>query len=294
MSQKGNIMKWDNETGAITLSSEGKEERAFILSQGFIGQFKEELMKTSGKSTLKMVMRKVLEKLGTPQIEGSESGWESFEMYNDSRILPVDIGGSNLPGVYSAWDGQTRKIFLDSGIEMSIWTVKSFQIFKEALADIMTEKGASALLNGAGKKAGAVVGESFTKIFGWNDLQKAFDTIDDALRNIFLTSGWGKGGAVVKKGSDGKEMILIKTVNSFESHGITSSRQVCSIMTSVINGIWSGFIAKLGNTSAETREVKCSAKGDDYCVFAIKLKDKDAAPLDWKELETEWQAIIGS
>ena len=294
MSQKGNIMKWDNDTGAITLSGEGKEERAFILSLGFIGQFKEELIKTSGKSTLKMVMRKVLEKLGTPLAEGSELGWDSLETYNDSQILPVSVGESNLPGAYGAWDGQTRKILLNPDIDMSIWTVKSFQIFKEALADIMTEKGSNALLNGAGKKAGAVVGESFTKIFGWSDLQKAFDTIDDVLQKIFLTSGWGKGGAVVKKGSDGKEMILVKSVNSFESDGIKSSRPVCSIMTSVINGIWSSFVSNIGNYSAETREVMCSAKGDEYCAFAIKLKDKGAGPLDWKELETEWQAIAGS
>lgn len=294
MSQKGNIMKWDNETGAITLSGDGKEERAFILSLGFIEQFKEELIKTAGKSTLKMVMRKVLGKLGTPQAEGSELGWESLEMYNDNQILPVSVGESNLPGAYCDWDGQTRTILLKPDIDMSIWTVRSFQIFKEALADIMTEKGANALLNGAGKKAGTIVGESFTKIFGWNDLQKAFDTIDDVLKKIFFTSGWGKGGAVVKKGSDGKEMILVKIVNSFESQGITSSRPICSIMTSIINGIWTGFVTKLGNFSAETREVKCSAKGDDYCAFAIKLKDKDTAPLDWKELETEWQAIAGS
>lgn len=293
MSQKGNSMKWDNATGAITLSGDGKEERVFILSLGFIGQFKEELIKTAGKSTVKMVMRKVLEKLGAPRDESSETGWESFEAYNDSQILPV-AGESILPGNYGAWDGQTRNIILLPDIEMSIWTVKSFQIFKEALAEIMTEKGASALLNGVGKKAGMVVGESFVKYFGWNDLQKAFDTIDDVLQKIFLSSGWGMGSASVKKGNDGKEMIMVKARNSFDSHGITSSRPACSIMTSIINGIWSSFITKIGDFSAETREVKCSAKGDDYCAFAIKMKDKDAAPLDWKELETEWQAMTGS
>jgi hypothetical protein len=51
------------------------------------------------------------------------------------------------------------------------------------------------------------------------------------------------------------------------------------------------FAEILAGQSAEVREVKCSAKGDGYCAFAIKMKDKGAPPLDWKELEAEWRAI---
>lgn len=290
MSQTGSRIKWDKNNGAVTLSIEGKEERAFIISRDFIEQFKEELIKTAGKSTFKMIMRKLPEKLGKALEDGSESDWKFFETYNDEQILPASVEG-DIPKEYGPWDGKTRDLVLLPGITMVIWTVKSFQLFKEAIADIMTEKGANALLNGVGKKAGMTIGESFAKYFGWGDLQNVMDTIDDISGKMSAASGWGKGSASAQKGSDGKEMILFTLSNSFEAHESEASRPVCIIMASLMNGIWSAFADTLGGVTAETREVKCTAKGDDCCAFAIKIKDKGAPPLDWKIMEAEWQAI---
>ena len=290
MSQTGSRITWDSNNGTVKLSHDGKEERVFIISRDFIEQFKEEMIKTAGKSTFKLIMRKLPEKLGKPLAEGSEADWKFFETYNDEQILPATVEGE-LPKEFGPWDGKTRDLVLLPGINMVIWTVKSFQLFKEVIADIMTEKGANALLNGVGKKAGMAIGESFAKYFGWSDFQNAVDTIDDISGKMSAAAGWGKGSAAVKKGGDGKEMILFKAVGSFESQDISGSRPVCLITASLLNGMWSTFADILGGLAAETREVKCAAKGDDHCAFAIKIKDKDAPHLDWKELESEWQAI---
>lgn len=297
MSQTENRIKWDAGTGSITLTGDGKEERVFVMSQNFVEAFREEMINTSGKSTFKMIMRKLLEKLGKPPGEDSEAAWEGFEAYNDEQILPVSAVDSGIPEAYGQWDGKTRKLVLLPDINMVIYTAKSFQVFKEVIGDMMTEKGASALLNGVGKKAGMAIGERFVKFLGWKDLQNAVDTSHDAAGKLGLITGWGKGSAAAQTGKDGKAIILVKFLNSFEAHGQSSSsgasRPLCVIISSLLNGIWSTAANVLGGQAAEVREVKCAGKGDDYCAFAVKIKDKDAAPLDWKELEAEWQAIDG-
>ena len=291
MAQDSNRIKWENETGAIILSGDGKEERLFTISRDFMEEFKEEMIKTSGKSTFKMIMRKLLEKLGKTPGEDLESTWEVFERYNDEQILPVSKENLNLPKEYQEWDGKTRKLVLIPDIDMVMWTVKSFQTFKEVMVDIMTEKGANALLNSVGKKAGMAIGARFAKYFGWTDLQNAVNTIDEIAQRMNPAAGWSKSNAATQKGKDGKELILLKSWNSFEAHEKTSSRPICIITSSLLNGIWNTFADILAGQSAEAREVKCTAKGDDCCAFAVKFKDKGAPPLDWKELEAEWQAI---
>lgn len=290
MSQTGNRIKWNTDNGTLTLTGDGKEERVFIIAHDFIEQFKEEMIKTAGKSTFKMIMRKLPEKLGVSLAEGSEADWKFFETYNDEQILPAEVEG-DMPKEFGAWDGKTRNLELIPGINMVMWTVKSFQLFKEVVADIMTEKGANALLNGVGKKSGMAIGESFAKYFGWSDLQNAMAGIDDISNKMSAAAGWGKGSATVKTGNDEKTVMLFKLANAFEAHETTGDRPICIITASLMNGIWSVFADTLGGLAAESREVKCTAKGDDHCTFVVKVKDKSAPPLDWKELEAEWQGI---
>lgn len=289
MAQQGSI-KWESETGSITLVINGNEERIFIISRDFIEEFKKELINTSGEPTFRMTMRKLNEKLGKASAQDAGAIWEDFEKFNDEQILPVSPAG--IPQEYS-WDGKTRDILLLPDIKMTIWTVKSIQAFKEVLMDIMTEKGANAVINGAGKKAGMAIGARFAKYFGWSGLQNALDTLNDTAQKMNAVAGWGKGSVVTQKGNDGKEMIVLKIQNSYEAHGKKSSIPFCTITSSLLNGIWHTFADILDGLAAEAREVKCKAKGDDCCTFAIKIKDKDAPPLDWKDLAGEWQAIAG-
>jgi predicted hydrocarbon binding protein len=289
MSNEVKKIKWDSEKGSIKLIQEGNEERVFIISSNFIEKFKDEIIETSGQSTFKMIIRKLFEKLGEPPPESGD--WESFARYNDQIILPVSLDGSNIPQEYQPWDGKTRKLTLPQSTEVEIWSVKTFQLFKEVMQDIMTEKGASAILNAAGKKAGMARGDVFMKLFGWKDFQNVLDTIDNISNSIMPAMGWYKGRAATQKGQDGKDMILIKAWNSYEAEGQKNSRPICTITSSFFNGISNCSAESLADLSAEVREVKCKAKGDDCCAFVIKFKDKGASSLDWKALEEEWQAL---
>lgn len=287
MSEQGTI-KWESETGSINLTSNGKEERVIILSRDFVEEFKKELINTSGESTFRMTLRKLMEKLAKPSGKDAEITWGDFEKLNDEQILPVSPEGT--PQEYK-WDGKTRDLVLLPDIKMVMWTVSSFQAFKDALIDIITEKGANAMINGAGKKAGMSIAARFAKYHGWADLQNALDSIAEVTQKMNALTGWGKASAAAKKGQDGKEMILLKVENSYEAHGKKASAPVCTITSSFLNGTWNGFADILGGAAAEAREVKCTAKGDAQCAFAIKIKDKGAPALDWKELAAEWQAL---
>ncbi|MDQ1349835.1 MAG: hypothetical protein QG657_136 [Acidobacteriota bacterium] len=290
MSQNENRMKWDPGSGSITLAGDGKEERIFIISRDFMGAFIGEMIETSGKSTFKITMRKLMEKLGKPVADDAEASWDLFEKYNDEQILPASPEG--LPKEFGPWDGKSRNLTLLPDIPMTVWTVKSAQAFKDVMDDVMTEKGATALLQSMGKKAGASIGARFAKYFGWADLPGAVNSLNEIAGRMFPAIGWSKGSVMSQNGKDGKSMILIKCVNSYETFEKKSaSRPVCNITSGLLNGIWSAFADTLAGQGAEAREVKCSAKGDAYCAFAVKIKDKGTPPLDWKELEAEWQAI---
>jgi predicted hydrocarbon binding protein len=293
MAQNENRMKWDPETGSISLIGDGKEERVFIISRDFMGVFIEEMIETSGKSTFKITMRKLLEKLGKPAGDDTDAAWELFEKYNDEQILPVSTADLNIPKEYGPWDGKSRNLILLPDIPMSLLTVKSCLAFKDVMEDVMTEKGATALLQSMGKKAGMSIGSRFAKYFGWSDLQGAVSSLDGIAQKMFPIVGWSKGNVVSQIGKDGKPIILIKSMNSYETFEKKSShtRPFCTITSGLLNGIWNTFAETIGGQAAEAREVKCTAKGDAYCAFVIKIKDKGAAPLDWKELEAEWQAI---
>jgi hypothetical protein len=65
----------------------------------------------------------------------------------------------------------------------------------------------------------------------------------------------------------------------------------CTISRSFIEGIGDGTGRAISNQAAEAREVKCIAKGDEYCAFVVKFKLEKSPPLDWKEIEGEWRAL---
>jgi predicted hydrocarbon binding protein len=55
-----------------------------------------------------------------------------------------------------------------------------------------------------------------------------------------------------------------------------------------MEGFYEGVLSRTSDRSVECREVKCRSKGDGYCAFAFKVKDKKAEPLDWGALSGEW------
>jgi len=86
-------------------------------------------------------------------------------------------------------------------------------------------------------------------------------------------------------------MLLARCENTFESEGVKSGSPVCRMLGNYMEGFYEGVLSKLAEKSVEYREVKCRSKGDGYCAFAFKMKEKKAGALDWESLAGEWKAL---
>jgi predicted hydrocarbon binding protein len=177
----------------------------------------------------------------------------------------------------------------------TVWILQdvfTIQHFKEALADVLNENGARAVIRNVCKKGGTVVGDTALKNYQWKDVETAMASQDDKVfQYTFQVAGWAKSRSFHKKGADGEYMLLAKCANTFESQGIKSKKAVCNILQNYMEGFYEGVLTKLSDKTVECREVKCRGKGDPYCAFAFKVKGKKAGPIDWESLKDEWQAL---
>ena len=280
----------NGDIGSVNLVNNGRDERLFFVSKGLMRAFGEEIINFSGKDTLSMVIKRTLECVGNGW-EGEKPDWETFEKLNDDLILPVDIDESTIPENIFTWDSKARTINILNIMEYEIFSVRYFQLFKEKMADILTDRGRDAILRTVGKRAGKVVGEMNMNFFNWVDMDTCIEGMDDAISPFLSLVGWGKLRVITRKGKDGNYMIVFKIKNSFEASGISSQRPICVLQCSSYNGVGEKIGNKLAGQSTEGKEVKCVSMGDEYCVYVLKFKPKGAQPLDWKELEDEWQAL---
>jgi predicted hydrocarbon binding protein len=287
MSGQGKIV-WDADHGFINLIADSGRERLFLIRGGFIKAFADEIVKVSGEKMLTMIVRSLMKKLGA-EVEDRPS-WESFERFTDDTILTVSKEESEVPEIFS-WDMKTRNLQLKGGGMYDIWTVKSIQAFKEVMADILTERGANAILHDVAKAGGKAVSDGIMESWGWKDVKSALDSLDGVNRFIYPNAGWGKSRALAGIGDDGFAIGIFKYWDLYESHGMKSQAPSCTISRSFIEGIGDGTGKAISDQSAEVREVKCIANGDEYCAFVVKFKPDKSPPLDWKELEDEWRAL---
>jgi predicted hydrocarbon binding protein len=72
---------------------------------------------------------------------------------------------------------------------------------------------------------------------------------------------WGELSFVNLDFDNGSGRVVVK--NSFEARKSMSKSPCCHFMANFI----AGFIAELFNKKVIVKEVKCTAKGDDYCEF---------------------------
>ncbi len=280
----------NEDLGSVNLLNNGRDERLFFVSKGLMKAFGEEIVNVSGRDTLAMAIKRVLESAG----EGSEEQhptWETFEKLNDDLVLPVDLEKSSIPEGVFIWDGKTRVLNILNIIDYDIFSVKYFQSLKDKMGEILTERGRDAILRNVGKRAGKVVGEMNMKLFNWVDMDTCMEGMDGAIAPFLPLVGWGKPRVITRKGKDGNYMIVFKIKNSFEANGISSQRPICVLQCSSYNGVGEIIGNKLANQSTEGKEVKCVSMGDEYCIYVLKYKPMGAQPLDWKELEEEWQAL---
>ena len=234
-----------------------------------------------------------VEALGAPSNDENHNDWDGFENYNNSQILPVSLGDSQIPTDLISWDGNSRNLTLIPDYNVSIWTVNSFNTLKGVLEDIMTEKGANSILQSAGKKAGIATGELSGKFLGWKSIDDILNTFDNHYRNLSPIMGWSRSRAAVQKGDNGEAIILLKLWNSFEMKK-ESSRPCCVLTSSFFNGNLNKLVEVIDGKTTEGREVMCASQSGDYCAIVIKIKSKDSPHVDWKELEDQWQALDAS
>ncbi len=279
---------WDVKRGFINLVTNGAKERVFLISEGFIEAFADEIVKVSGQGMLTMMLRNLFKELG---VKGDQNPtWKSFERLNDDAILSVSKDKSSIPEIFT-WDMKTRVFQLTGGGMYDMWTVQSIQMFKKVMADILTERGANAILHDVAKTGGKAVSEEVMKSWGWKDVKSALDSLDGVNKFIYPNAGWGKARAKAEMGGDGFPIGIFKFWELYESYGIKSETPSCTIARSFMEGLGDGTGKAISDLAAEAKEIKCISTGDEYCAFVVKFKPDKSPPLDWKELEEEWRAL---
>ncbi|MBN1574799.1 MAG: hypothetical protein JW984_16505 [Deltaproteobacteria bacterium] len=287
---EGKSIKWNLDNGSISLVTGGSEERLILMRKGFMTAFFEEIGNLEGKDTLKNTFRNLFKRLGAPQDIIDKPSIESYNEFAENFISPLNHDPSKVPDLFE-WDGEGRELKGFSDALFRIVPLKVLMAFKEVSAEILTVRGAEAILKNVARRAGLAVGEEAMSNYGWTEIDSAMNSMDGALSYSLPRLGWGRTRVAVGKDSGSNYMFYLKSWNSFESDGVKSEKPVCAILQHNLEGIGLGVAKKLLGKSNESREVKCRAMGDDCCAFAIKQKDKEVKSLDWKELEDEWRAL---
>lgn len=283
-------IKWNSDDGSINLVSGGTEERLILMRTGFMEAFFDEIEKVEGKATLKNTFRNLLKRLGASQELINKPDIESFHKFCDNFVLPINYDLTQIPELLE-WEGEGREIKAFGNAIFRIVPHKALMMFKEVSAELLTERGAVAIIRTVARKAGLAVIDEAMVSYGWTEMDTAMNSMDGVLSFSLPKLGWGKTRVAVSKDVDGNHMFYLKSWNSFEADNVKHKRPVCVIFQYDLDGIGMGVAGNFIGRSTESREVKCRALGDDYCAFAIKVKDKDVKALDWKELEDEWRAL---
>lgn len=290
MAKEEKAIKWEHEKGDIYLLCQGSKERIVLFRKGFLQAFFDEIEMVAGKDTLTILLRALLSRLEVPNEIREKAGIELLRRFNDSKILPVSLSESNIPNVF-ACDEESREMTAYGNTLFEIETLFYLQKLKEVMVEVLTEKGANAILRRVSKKGGIAVGNKACNDYGWHELDSAMASMDQVLSYVFPLYGWGRSRTLTKKARDGNYIFFLKCWNTYEMDGVHSSKPTCIILQSYLEGIGESLSYNLTGKSTESREVKCLAKGDECCAFFIKQKDVGVPSLDWNELEPEWKEL---
>ena len=283
-------ISWDTSQGIITLSTSDRSERLILQRRGFLQTFLDEIEKVEGKNAVTMTLRSLLSTVGSPKADMDIPTYGHVRNANDDTILPISTDETTIPELFQ-WDGKTRDLIAFGDTPFSMLPLRFLHAFKEASISILTEHGARAILNTVTRRAGYAVGERACKNYKWNDLEGAMASMDGVLSNSFPYLGWGRTRIATKKASDGMYMFYLKCWNAYESHGITSDSPTCFLFQKYLEGMGAMIAETFSGNTTESKEVMCSAAGDEHCAFAIKQKEPDSGPLDWNMLEDQWREL---
>jgi predicted hydrocarbon binding protein len=290
MSSSQRKIIWEPENGSVFLDGTDGKDRVILTRRGFMAAFFDEIELVGGKDTLTMVFRAMLTKLGAPAALLDRPTTDDVNEFHDGLILPYVPVDGNAPAAFTPMAGK-RELVAYGDTVFVVQTVRLLQKLKEAMVDILTERGAVAILRRVAKRGGFAVAEKALTDYQWKELDGALASMDAVLGSVFPLYGWGLSRTIVGRAKDNRRVFFLKCWNIYEAEGITSQRPLCIIHQSYLEGIGECLSQTYEKLPVESREVKCRANGDGYCGFFIVQKQKDEKGIDWKQLEGDAERL---
>ena len=291
MSDTKRVVRWVPENGTIVLDRGGAEERLILQRKGFWDGFFPEIVSNLGEDGVSVVMRALVKSLGLTDKLTDKPTFRTLIQCFNQRVLPVDKEKSVIDPTVS-WPKDDREIAVFGDTIWILEDIVTIQHLKKVLTEVLSGNGANAIIRNICRKGGIVVGDTALKNYQWKNVEEAMASQDEKVfKYTFRIAGWSVARSVYQKGADGNYMLLARCDNTFESEGVKSDSPVCRMLGNYMEGFYEGVLSKLADKSVEYREVKCRSKGDGYCAFAFKMKEKKAGPLDWEALADEWKAL---
>ncbi|MBN2223758.1 MAG: hypothetical protein JW765_03690 [Deltaproteobacteria bacterium] len=290
MSSSNNEIIWEAESGSIFLEGVDGRNRIILTRKGFMEAFFDEIELVGGKDTLTMVFRVMLTKLGAPVPLLDHPTIQDVTRFHDGLILPYLLVDGNIPTIFTPV-ADNRELIAYGDSTFTFQTVRLLQNFKEAMGEILTDRGAAAILHRVAKRGGFAVAQKALADYDWKELDGALGSMDAVLASVFPLYGWGLSRTVVGRGTNDRRMLYLKCWNIYEMDGIRSEKPLCIIHQSYLEGIGECLSQRYEDKAVESREVKCRAKGDGYCGFFIVQKQKDEKGIDWRELEEDAEKL---
>ncbi len=148
-----------------------------------------------------------------------------------------------------------------------IVSIETFVNLQKDAEKILGIDGASVIFYEAGKKAGMRWINRFSNEWGLKD--KKFI---EAVQNFYAELGWGR--FIIEESNENELVVRVK--NSFIARGYGNSEaSVCHFL----RGYNAGLAEVLKGRSIDAEEVRCAAKGDEYCEFVMKYVDQPSTDL---------------
>jgi predicted hydrocarbon binding protein len=281
---------WNKERGSLHLVHGETEQRVFMMRKGFMDSFFDEILNVEGKDALSMTVRMILEKIGAQSADADKPTIDTLNRLTDDRVLPLSISPDEQPAMFTRSDS-TREFLAFGSVVYLLEMSTILNAFKEVSAQILTPRGARAIIRTVGRRAGHAVGDSIRATYGMTDMDTTMAALDMQYKVVFPLLGWGHPSVTSAKAPDGNQVMLVRFRNTFESDGFSSAEPVCNVVASFFEGISESVALSLTGKAAEGREVRCASMGDGYCAFAVKTKEKGSPALDWSAIENEWRAL---
>ncbi len=290
MSPSPKKITWELVNGAIYLDPGQTKDRVILTRKGFMEAFFDEIELVGGKDALTMVFRTMLTKLGAPARLLDHPTLEDVTRFHDGLIVPCTPTEGNMPAAFAPVEG-SRELTAYGDTVFTVQTVRFLQRFKEAMAEVLTDRGTVAILHRISKRGGFAVANKALADYSWKELDSALLSMDAVLSAVFPLYGWGRSRTVTGRGKNGRRMFFLKCWNLYEMEGIKSEKPLCTVHQSYLEGIGECMSQTFEHKAVESREVKCRAMGDDYCAFFIVQKENDEKGIDWKELDDDWKRL---